>query len=94
MPWIPPPPPPQSPQVSEEALFDGGMLARNLERFLGRMNTALAGADAALPDFEIKEIWLSLTVDIGGNVSLAGLGGLNLERTRSFQFILNRKARS
>jgi len=79
--------------VSEEALFDGGILAASLTRFLRRMNTALKDADAALPDFEIKEIWLSLSVDFSGNVSLAGLAGLNLERTRSFQFILNRKAK-
>jgi len=85
------PPPPQPEAISEEALFDGGLLARNLRRFLRRMNEALKDAGDALPDFEIEEIGLSLAVGIDGNVSLAGVAGIGFDRTRSFQFTLKRK---
>lgn len=72
-------------------IFNGEIIGRNLKRFLSRMNNALKDCGASMPDFEIKEIAVNLTVDIGGNVGLLGMAGIDANRSRSFQFILSRK---
>lgn len=74
--------------MSEEAgFFDGELVASNLHRFLARMNTALKESQDHLPDFEVKEIWLELSVDAHGNIGFAGTE-LGASRSRTFNFIL------
>lgn len=79
-----------NPPLFRREPFDGALLQRRLTRFLSRLNTSLTGAAAALPDFEVEAIEVSLSVDAGLNVGFAGVGG-HLDRERSFTFSLKPK---
>jgi hypothetical protein len=72
-------------------LLDGELLGRRLTHFLTRMNTALAGAAQAMPDFDIEGIEVSLSIDTELDVGFANLGG-SLDRERTFTFSLKPKA--
>lgn len=68
-------------------LFDGGLLRGRLHSFLGRVNAALSGVSAALPDHEIEGVEVSLTIDAALNVGFAGPAA-NLDTARTFTFHL------
>lgn len=76
--------------AERESFFDGTLLARRLERFLERMNTALIVAAPALKDFDVQGIVVSLTVDAGLNIGFAGTGA-SLGRERTLEFTLKPK---
>lgn len=77
-------------------IFDGEILGRSLARFLSRVDHALTIGLTGLNNFEITDggINVTLTVDIGGNVSFASFGGANADRSRAFSFTLKRKVRN
>lgn len=79
---------PQAQQA--DGLFDGEILRRNLNRFLGRMNNALKDSRANLPDFDVKQVTVALSVGVGGEVGFVGTG-LHGDRTRTLEFILTPK---
>lgn len=80
--------------TTEKELFDGELLGRRLEAFLGRVDHALNIAIPALTNFYADDITVVLSVDAGFNVSFAGFGGINADRTRTFEFALKPKRRT
>lgn len=75
----------------EEAIFDGEILKRRLEKFLHRINNALSSAQEVLSNHEIDQIIVNLTVDASLNIGLAGMAGGGLSRATTFSFVLRLK---
>lgn len=74
-----------------EALFDGEIFHKRLQRFLQRIEIALNDAQKFLPSHNIEQIIVDLHVDANLNIGLAGFGGIGASRGKSISFVLKPK---